>query len=514
MKLRQSLANFKRPKLDENFTLKPTKDTAVNLKPTTKENASELSTSMESMEDLTEDTSTTENNLGKFESKTTKPRTSLGIVEIHNDNMGNLGSLCFRQSLPKNHYDQNMYRTSYNMTGGKLRRVYRGTDDDLLSARRRSKDLLVRCESIMIYPKVLTNHKEQSDKLATNNKQQSEKYKVAVDHREQPDSYKVVANLLKHSNKFATKHEQPKEAWKDKTVQSPLGISIKTSETNTTRLPQLNVKEETTQPQNNQNDQSVPETPLDNLKVKPGTETIQNLKRRSSTEQQMAKNSASTKIIIPFGENELINNTSGERSRSKHERSGGEKVIKTSLQKAQGVGASMEKVGESEEHADEKGTPRVAKVKCLKESSKVNEKSQQARRHSDITLDVRQAEMARKLPVAPQYLTLNTLKFPIKRFRIPTGAENELFVGRENYPPKTRAHQLPYSQRGLTEHTRTLNGVVATQHDNDGHERRRQCLKIGGKGLLKASLSRNEIPAEDGSKKRVQFLVHNSRYFS
>lgn len=511
MKLRQSLANFKRPKLDENFTLKPTKDVAINLKPSAKEHASELSTSMESMEDLTEDTSTTEDNLGKVETKTAKPKTSLGIVEMHNDNMGNLGSLCFRKSLPGNYYDQNMYRTSCNMTGGKLRKIYRGTDGGLLSARRKSKDLLVRCESIMIYPKVLTNHKEQGDKLATNNKQQSEKYKAAGDHREQSDSYKVVANLPKHPNKFATKPEQPKEAWNEDTIQSPLGISIETPETNPTHLPQLNVKEETTQPQNAQ---SVPETPLDNPKLKPVAEAIQNLKRQSSTDQQMAKNSASTKIIIPFGENELINNTSGERSRSKHERSGGERVTKTSLQKAKWIEASTEKVGENDEHLDEKGTPRVTKGKCLKESSKVNEKSQQGRRHSDITLDVRQAEMARKLPVAPQYLTLNTLKFPLKRFRIPTGFENELFVGRENYPPKTRTHRFPYGQKGFAEHTRTLDGVAVTQQDNDGHERQRQCLKIGGKGLLKASLSRNEVPAEDESKKRVKFLVHNSRYFS
>ena len=524
MKLRQSLANFKRPKLDETFTLKPAKDAAMNLKPTGKEQASEISTAIESMEDLTEDISTAEKTLGKVESKIAKPRTSLGIVEMRNDDMGNLGSLCFRRSLPENYYEHSTCRTSCHMTGGKLRKIYRSTENGLQSARRKGKDLLVRCESIMIFPKVLVSHKEHGDKLASNTKQQPA-HKVTVDHREQSDTYKFVANLQEHLK--PTKPEQPKEAWNEDTIQLPLGISVKTPETNTTRLPQLSAKEENVQTETDQVGESVPETPLDPSKVKAVAETIQNPKRQSSTEQQIAKNSATTKIIIPFGENELINNTPAERSRSKHESPGGERGRKTSSHKVQGVVAfktplhreegsegSMEKVGENDEHAGEKGAPRITKVKYLKESSKVNEKSHQGRRDSDVTLDVRQAEMARKLPVAPQYLTLNTLKFPLKRFRIPTGVENELFVGRENYPPKTRTHQFPYSQRGLAEHARTLDGVVVSQQDNDGHERQRQCLKIGGKGLLKASLSRNKVQAEDEGKKRVQFLVHNSRYFS
>jgi hypothetical protein len=528
MKLRQSIAAFKRPKLDENFTLKPNNNITLNPKssnaPGAKEQATALSTSMESMEDSIENTSTAEKTLGKrVETKTMKP--SVGIVEMQNDEMGLLGSLCFRKSLPENFYDENMY-TPCNMVGGKLRKVYRGTGSGLLSARRQSKELLVRCESIMIYPKVLVNQKEQTDKFATNSKQQSAKYKVTGNHQQQSD--KVVVNLQKHSNEFARKPDKPKEAWNDNTTQPSL--NSKGSDTNYTRLPQLNAKDQSTPKGHNQN--ASPETPLDDPTPVVEVHTIQNCTEQPSIESQIAKNSASTKIIIPFGENELIKQ-SGVRSRSKSENVGGERgtpmksrclvnetstlqkiqevvTLKTELQKEEGVEGSVKTAGGSD--VGERGKP--MKLRFLKESSKLNEQSHSTQRHSDITVGVGRAEIARKLPVATQYLTVNTTN-TLKRFRIPTGIENsELFIGRENYPPKTKTgpYRFAYSQKGLSEYGKNFDGVK--QHIG----RQSVPLKIGGKGLLKARLARNEEVsgklAEDESKKRVQFLVHNSRYFT
>ena len=582
MKLRQSLANFKRPKLDENFTLKPNHSTALNHKPLNTPgstgNATVLVTSMESMEESTENTLTTEKSFGKaVEIPTAKPRTSLGIVEMQDDEVGQLGSLCFRKNLPANFYHENIY-TPCNMIGGKLRKVHRGTERDsaLLTGRHKSKELLVRCESIMIYPKVLVNQKEQTDK--TKNASKHVHQSDAAKHQQQSDKYKVVTNLQKHSNQFAT---TPKEAWNENSSQPALTIISKSSETNYIQLPQLNTKE-TAQKRNNQT--ASPETPLDKPKRRSVLESypVQNCKGQSSTESQITQNlSASTKIIIPFGEHELINQTA---DRSKNAHVGGERgtpmktrcVIKETstlqkvyggvlhkigLQKDEGIEWSIKKAEESNEHAGGRGIPMKTKCviketstlqkvqggvlhktglqkeegvegtikkmgginehvedaamksRCLKESSKLNEQSHLTRRHSDVAVDVREVNMVRKLAITTQYQTLNTPNSPLKRFRIPTGVEkNDLFVGRENFPPKNKTAPLrfAYSQRGLCDYGKSFDG--AKQQDNST---RSVSLKIGGKGLLKASLARNEEKlAEDESKKRVQFLVHNSRYFT
>jgi hypothetical protein len=179
------------------------------------------------------------------------------------------------------------------------------------------------------------------------------------------------------------------------------------------------------------------------------------------------------------------------------------------LQKEEGVEGTIKKMGGINEHVEDA----AMKSRCLKESSKLNEQSHLTRRHSDVAVDVREVNMVRKLAITTQYQTLNTPNSPLKRFRIPTGVEkNDLFVGRENFPPKNKTAPLrfAYSQRGLCDYGKSFDG--AKQQDNST---RSVSLKIGGKGLLKASLARNEEKlAEDESKKRVQFLVHNSRYFT
>ena len=522
MKLRQSLANFKRPKLEETLTLEP--NIVVNERPlNTTENATNLATSEESMQRSTNKTSTTEKSLirektfGKM--RATKPKSSLGIVEMQNDEMGQLGSLCFRKSLPQNWYKEQIYTPS-NMMGGKLRKLYRGTNRDgvLLTGRHKSNELLVRCESIMIYPKVLINQKEQSEKLVANCKQ-SERHAV----ERQSDKYQEVTDLKK--NKFASR---PKEAWNERTGEVPLTVMSKSSETNYTQLPQLNIKDQMMYTEMNETMQRhnpSPEQSPDTLDETPADESVQNY--TAPTDLQ-TNNTASTKIIIPFGENELRNQTA-ETSGSKNGHVGGERgspiktrcliketptpqkvqgVVshKTGFPQEEGVEGSKKKAGERNEW--EGGA--LVKSRCLKESSKLNEKLHSTR--SDLILDVRESGMARKLVITTQYQILNTPSSPVKKFQIPTAVDKrELFAGRENYPPKnkTSSFRLPYNQKGLSEYNKSFDGV----HDNAG-----QSLKIGGKGLLNvrpSRLSRNEEKlAEDESKKRVQFLVHNSRYFT
>ena len=525
MKLRQSLANFKRPKLEETFTLE--QNTAVNQRSLiTKENATNLATSEESMHRSTNKTSTTEKFLNRekmFDKmKTAKAKSSVGIVEMQNDEMGQLGSLCFRKSLSQNCYREQIY-TSSNMMGGKLRKVYRGTNRDgvLLTGHHKSKELLVRCESIMIYPKVLINQKEKSEKLVANSKQ-SERNVV----ERQSDKYQEVIDFKKQ--KFASR---PKEAWNERTGEPPLTVMSKSSETNYTQLPLLNTKDQmmhTEKDETMQRHNPSPEESPDTLDETPADESVQNY--TAPTDLQTNKNTASTKIIIPFGENESGNQTA-ETSRSKSGHVGGERgsPIKTrcliketpTLQKVQGVVSHKtgfpqeEGVEGSKKKAEERNEwegGALVKSRCLKESSKLNAKLHSTR--SDPILDVRESGMSRKLVITTQYQILNTPSSPAKKFQIPTAVDkSEMFAGRENYPPKnkTSSFRLPYNQKGLFECNKSFDSV----HDDDDDG---QSLKIGGKGLLNIRPSRlsqnDEKLAGDESKKRVQFLIHNSRYFT
>ena len=452
--------------------------------------------------------------------RTAEAKSSLGIVEMQNDEMGQLGSLCFRKSLPQNCYREQIYTPS-NMMGGKLRKVYRGTNRDgvLLNGRHKSKELLVRCESIMIYPKVLINQKEQSEKFVANRKQ-SQRYVV----ERQSDKYQDVTDLEKH--KFSSR---PKQAWNERIGELPLTVMSKSSETNYTQLPLLNIKDQTMQREEDETMQRHNPSPAESpvtLDETPVDESVTNY--TAPTDLQINKNTASTKIIIPFGENELGNQTA-EMSRLRSGHVGGERgsPIKTRcliketpiIQKVQGVVSHKtgfpqeEGVEESKKKAGERNEwegGALVKSRCLKESSKLNEKLHSTR--SNLTLDVRESGMARKLVITTQYQILNTPSSPVKKFQIPTAVDKrELFAGRENYPPKnkTSSFRLPYNQKGLSEYSKSFDSV----QDNDGLS-----LKIGGKGLLNvrpSRLSRNdEKLAEDEGKKRVQFLIHNSRYFT
>ena len=511
MKLRQSLANIKRPKLEEKPTLEP------NYRPSNTagmtEHATEQPSSREAMQDSTEETMTTdkplttEKILGRTVERppggvrTAKATSSLGIVEMQNDEMGQLGSLCFRRNVTGNFYSESIY-TPCNMMGGKLRKLYRGTNKEsvLLTGRRKNKDLLVRCESIMIYPKVLIDQKERSDK--------SEK----EDNHQQ-----VVSNLEKH--KFASR---PIEAWN--ASEPSLTVTPKTSEANHNQLPQLNVKDHTTPRGHAQI--PAPETSLDTPDEKPALDSVQN--HATSTDLQVNKNSATTQIIIPFGENELRNQTvEGIRSKSGHV--GGERgapvktrcIIKETptLQKVQGVvshksGFSQQQgvEGSATKAAGERNGGTPMKSRCLKESSRLNEKMHSTQ--PDLVLDVRESGMARKLVITTQYQILNPPNSPLKKFQIPTAIDRrELFAGRENYPPrnKTASFRLAHHQRGLSEYSNK--SVESSVEGSCG-----QSLKIGGKGLLNARLStlsrHDEKLVEEESQKRVQFLVRNSRYFT
>ncbi|XP_028407118.1 uncharacterized protein LOC114529505 [Dendronephthya gigantea] len=503
MKLRQSIATFKRPKLDENFNvLKPKQNLALHPRPPGMPGPSvhaetDSSTSMEPMELLNEKSSILEkaalagkSSVKTMHSKTAKAKTSLGIVEMRGDNdTGQLGSLCFRKGL--NNSSENVLSPGSTMVGGKLRRVHRGEDGALLTGRNKSKELLVRCESIMIYPKVLINQKQQSEKirLNTNIKEQVEENTAGVTRNQ--------------VEKSTTKPEKPREAWKDSNH-----VSLSKNSENYTRLPQLTVKEYC-KPEGQHRKTSLEEA-LGPQKGAPDDDiitVIQTSKRQPFVESKVFQ--YSTKIIIPFGEDEL-----------KIPR---ETTEKESLTQQRGFGS----LGGGEENG-ERGAPietrptryseesnqlaeekiGLVKPRCLKESSKLN---QQIRVNSDLLLQVRQPETARTFPVATQYLTVTTPETQVKRFRIPTGGENtDLFVGRENHPPKaksTGAYRFSYNQRGLSEYNKGFDGIP-----EDDDERRRN-LKIGGKGLLKARLARQESERllEDECKKRVQFLVNNSR---
>ena len=531
MKLRHSLANIKRPKLEENFTLKPSNTTALGAKEFERPN--NPSTSIESMEDLTNSTLNKEkpSSTGQYvekpvEMKTGKSKTSLGIVELQNDETGELGSLCFRKSLLENLYSDNLYSRS-NMVGGKLRKVHRGSDGVLLSGRRKSKDLLVRCESIMIYPKVLVNQKEPIDKnkFTGNSKQQSEKYEVDTNYQHLD---KVVTNFQNRSSGISTKLDGPKEAWNDSTSQSQRRISVENSENIfTTRLPQLNNNDFRTGIE-----KTSPETALDNCKpLSESHAVIVNHNEKLTTESQNRKQSASTKIIIPFGENELTNKVT-ERNRSKNEHLGEQKdvnmkpkcllkemsniqkvhdgvVITTGLQKENDKGNNQSKqnnCGEIITHNT------IIKQKYLKESSKLNEQLHLSGKVCDQTMYGTRTEIPRKLAIPTQYLSMTTPCSPIKKFRIPTGVENKLLVERENYPPKTNAapYRFVYNQKDVS--ARNVDVPKVKKQDNRGQS---VSLNVGGKGLLKMKLPQNEeISVEDEKKKRVQFLVRNSRYFT
>ena len=507
MKLRQSIATFKRPKLDENFNvLKPKQGTSLNSRPPNLPGSSEQagvdsSTSTETMELLNEKYSTTEktamagkSSVKPMHSKTAK--TSLGMVEMRCDSdTGQLGSLCFRKGLPEGNYGENVLFPGSTMVGRKFRGVHREDESMLLTGRNQNKELLVRCESIMIYPKVLINQKQQSQKfrLNTNSKEQNEENTACL-----------TRNKVE---KFTAKPAGPREAWQDSNH-----ISLSETPEDCTRLPQLTIKEYC-KPDGQHQKTSVGEA----LGKQKGTSDddipiIHSAKRQTFVESKAFQ--YSTKIIIPFGEDELNNpGETNEKASSSQQKGfgslGGVDVIG-------GRVAPMEtrppRYSEESNHLAEEKIALV-KPRCLKESSKLNE---QIRVNSDILLQVRQPETARAFPVATQYLTVTTPETPVKRFRIPTGVENvDLFVGRENYPPKTKstgAYRFSHNQRGLSEYNKGLDGIS----EDDGEQRKNAALKIGGKGLLKARLARqgSERLLEHECKKRVQFLVHNSRYFT
>lgn len=531
MKLRQTIRSFKPPKLGDDFALKTTQNWPLNGQKSCMDEANALATSTESKEDLQQNNSTTKTTVGEpLERNLAKPRSSLGFVEMQSDEMGprQLGSLCFRKSLPETVYSENMY-TSCHLVGGKLRKRYRGTDGVLLvSGHHKSKELLVRCESIMIYPKVLLSQDEHNDKIATNSQQHLERYKVNEYHQEhqpQSETYKVVSShhhrhqqqkFEKHKNDnnfHQHEHKMPKQAWNQDG--SKLSTEIRT-ETDYRQLPRFSSKFQAFQQEIKPNTQS---------KRQPGEIAVvdsgNNQDRQTST-----KNSASTKIIVPFGEAELVNKTA-ERHLSTKECAGAEMVmtripreILTSkkdartLQKEKGAEKFEKAVGKSNENSSDECIPVPIKLRYLKESSKLNEKSS-AR---NFNTHVRQVEVSRQEAINTQYVTVNLPNFSVRRFRIPTGVENDklLHVGQNNYPPKTKSdpYLFAHSQRGASECGNKY-GVDMTDHNG----KENTALKIGGKSFLKASAGkgtrvREKIHAEEANKKKVQFSVHNSQYIT
>ncbi|XP_046864819.1 uncharacterized protein LOC124459395 isoform X2 [Xenia sp. Carnegie-2017] len=479
IELRESKMKMKKSKLESDFLKRPLNKENYERHP--KKMAEVEENNEEMQKDIFDiDTEESQKDMGILMNipKGENPRTSLSLVELRHDKWGTVGSFHFQRTAPV--LEEN---SKSQLRGGKVRIMHkRNENTQYLADRYKTNELMIQCQSVMIHPKVLTKPKKQ----------------------EGTEQNKEISAVLSTKTSHDTLEEK----------------SLNDSITVPTIFPQLPFNKSPKQACKKE----ILETDEDlNNKDVDSHASIPRRKDKLDKERK----SPSTKIIIPFGEREtkycskiiamsetqvLTSNKTGKENDASCEKGidmdkegidmdkEGIDMDKESLKKETASTGFKTSPRKKEEFQGNSLTFSQIQSRYLKDSSNLHEQVGVSDESRETIRKKKPQDKHKDRILRTQYLTINTDDSLLRKFRIPTGREdNNMFVGRENDPPKTTSQKFGYSQRGIAVYSKEFVGIKMNQTDEDG-------LRMDRKG------DRTLEKEDDG--KRVEFLVKNSRYFN
>lgn len=343
-----------------------------------------------------------------------------------------------------------------------MRKVHRSLLN-AVSSDKRNRELLVRCESVMIYPKALV-----------------------CPRNEKPSSEPLKA----------------KEAWRENYI-GATSLAFRNEE-EYTRLPDLEAKER----------------PMlldkQDRKLSPGPVQGENDKHLGNV--QNSRKSASTKIIIPFGEVEL---------KSSNNRNVNPETL--AMQKAEELQGSETKPYQATSafFSDLTSARKRANFYNNRNASQLNSSEKFRRTIPGMVIGVTRLEIPRKARLITRSLSTAAASSPLTKFNIRAADANGLSQGPLNVSQKNPSSRFFYNQRKRPDFSmKTKDQSPIITSDQEGRKYfisagSNLSLKVGGTGLLKEQRSLQVNfgggrQMEDTNRKTAQFntVVPRSRYFT